>query len=148
MTDRILPVLTQEQRAEVIKAARGLIGTPWKHQGRSKGGIDCAGVLVFAFKAAGFDPLDAEGYGRLPYRSKLEEVLRSNLGAPIPREQMRAGDIAVMKWGRAELSHVGLVSEYPYGGFALIHAYIRNRKVIEHRIDAEWLSRITEVYAP
>jgi hypothetical protein len=105
-------------------------------------------VLVYAFKAAGFDPLDATGYGRLPYAQTLEKMLRANLGDPVPREQMRAGDIAVMQWGRADPSHVGLVSDYPYGGLALIHAYIHNRKVIEHRIDAKWLDSIVQVYSP
>lgn len=104
-------------------------------------------MLVVSFWSLGFQPQDAVGYGRIPYKSKLQEMLRVNLGDPIPKAQMRAGDIPVMKW-KGEPSHVGLLSDYPLGGFALIHAFLQNKQVVEHRMDAEWLDRIVEVYRP
>lgn len=147
MTARVLPILTPEQREQVVCAAREFLGVRWRHQGRTRHGIDCAGLLVASFRAAGFEPMDVTGYGRIPYKSKLEEMLRANLGEPVPKAQMRAGDVVLMKWSGAP-SHVGLVSDYPFGGFALIHAFLQNKCVVEHRIDVDWLDHIVEVYSP
>ena len=32
--------------AKIIEAARGWVGTKWRHQGRSKRGIDCVGLVI------------------------------------------------------------------------------------------------------
>lgn len=147
MTARALPMLTPEQRAQLVREARSYLGVRWRHQGRSRQGVDCVGLLIAAFRSTGVEPLDAVGYGRVPYKSKLEEMLRANLGEPIPKEQMRAGDVVLMKWNGAP-SHVGLLSDYPLGGFALIHAFLQNKCVVEHRMDAAWIDHIVEVYSP
>jgi hypothetical protein len=60
---------------------------------------------------------------------------------------MRAGDIALMAF-EGEPSHVGIITDYPDGGFALLHTFAQMKKVVEHRMDAQWLGYIAEIFRP
>lgn len=110
-------------------------------------GVDCVGLLAAAFRDIGKAPSDQVAYGRVPYAGKLQEMLRFNLGDPIPKSAMCMGDIAVMKF-KGDPSHVGLLTNYPLGGLALLHAQVSHRSVVEHRLDEQWFGYITEIYRP
>lgn len=57
---------------EILGAARSMLGTPFHHQGRLPGvGLDCAGLIVCAFRAVGVELIDLQGYGR-----RTDELLR------------------------------------------------------------------------
>jgi cell wall-associated NlpC family hydrolase len=45
-------------------AARGWIGVPSMHQGRSRAGVDCIGLVVMAARDCGLDAPVAANYGR------------------------------------------------------------------------------------
>lgn len=48
-----------------VEAARGFLGVPWVHQGRTERGMDCVGLVVLAMRRCGVNaPLDAT-YGRM-----------------------------------------------------------------------------------
>ncbi len=50
--------------AKFVAAARSWIGVPWAHQGRSRAGVDCIGLVVMAARDCWLQvPLDAT-YGR------------------------------------------------------------------------------------
>ena len=142
--------LTVAERAAWVAAARAMLGLKWRHQGRDPvRGVDCAGLLVCAMQAIGRPVADVSAYCREPYRNTLEGVMREGFGDPIPKDQMRVGDAVVMKFSNGQPSHVGILGDYPYGGFSLIHAYARgDKKVVEHRLDAEWAGYIAGVYRP
>ena len=131
-----------------IAAARSYIGVRWRHQGRSRRGVDCAGLIACALQDTGRPIEDRTTYGREPYMRSLEIVLHSHFGDPLLAEQMRVGDVALMHFRNGEPSHVGILGDYLYGGLSLIHAYAKTREVVEHRLDDEWRGRITEVYRP
>ena len=48
----------------VVAQARTWLGTPWRHQGRSPRGVDCAGLVVLVARALGLADHDVAGYGR------------------------------------------------------------------------------------
>lgn len=139
--------LTDIQRAQFIAAARSLMHVRWRHQGRNKRGVDCAGLIVYSLRAVGCRPLDAIGYGRIPYRGMLEKLMEDNLGKILPRAFMQEGDVCLMRFAGAP-SHCGIITAYPYGEFSLLHAFAQNREVVEHRIDANWFNYIVGVYRP
>lgn len=146
--------------AEVVRAARGWIGTRFHHQGRVKasvgqrGGCDCLGLLVgvareLQLPARGNQGLladfDERDYGHLPDGGHLQAVLTRVL-RPIAVEAMRAGDVLLLRFEQ-EPQHLAIVSDYPRGGgLGLIHALAANRRVVEHRLDALWRGRIVAVY--
>jgi cell wall-associated NlpC family hydrolase len=141
------PPFAPAETAAFIVAARGRLQVPFKHQGRSQRGLDCAGLVSVALQATGRPVRDLAAYSREPLRQGLRKALIVNLGPPVPKEDMRAGDVALLRF-RGEPSHVGIITDYPHGGFALLHAFAQMKKVVEHRIDDEWFGNIVEVFRP
>ena len=64
----------------VMEAARGFIGVPWRHRGRNRLGIDCAGLCWAAYHAAGVTLPDYRLYGREPHRDGLVAHTAAALG--------------------------------------------------------------------
>jgi len=144
------PALTDEERTRFLAAARSLrdARTRFKHQGRSSRGVDCAGLLVYGMAAAGRTLKDADGYGRTPYKARLEGLLEENFGAPLDAaEPMAEGDIVLLKMV-GDPSHVGIVTDHPSGGYAILHSYAQQRMVVEHRMDDEWIGYIYMRFRP
>lgn len=143
------PPLTPAETAAFIAEARAYVaeGVRFRHQGRSRRGVDCAGLLLASMAAIGRPIADLPAYGREPLGDGLRAMLVANLGEPVPKAGMRPGDVVLMKF-RGEPSHVGLIGDYAHGGCSLIHAYAMMKKVVEHRIDEEWSGYITEVFQP
>lgn len=140
------PALTPDEIAAFVAAARGMLRVRWKHQGRTKNGVDCAGLVIYALRAIGREPQDVTGYGRRPYRNALDAAVRVNFGEPLPPEtELRAGDVLLMRDGNAAPNHVGIVGDGPHG-LTLIHAYAPNKEVVEMTIDAIWREKIIGVY--
>lgn len=131
--------------ADVIAAARTLLGVPWVHQGRTRAGVDCAGVLQLTAAALGLSDYDVKGYARTPTGDSLERALRAAGCVPGP---MTSGAVALMRWPRAEVpQHVALVTEHPHHGLGLLHAYSAVGRVIEHGLDAKWRRRVVSAWA-
>jgi cell wall-associated NlpC family hydrolase len=141
------PLLTDDERDAFIAAARTYLGVRFKHQGRSRNGVDCVGLCVLAMQAIGRTCFDAKIYSRHAQKQGLRAALVRNLGEPVPKDQMRDGDIALMAFA-SEPSHVGIVTNYSLGGFALLHTFAQMKKVVEHRMDEQWMGYISEVFRP
>ena len=54
-------------------------------------------------------------------------------------------DLLVFKFDSLP-QHVALVSEVTENHTYIIHAYIKSRKVTEHRLDADWQEKIVAAY--
>jgi hypothetical protein len=141
------PPLSDAERAAFIAEARTYLGVRFGHQGRSRHKLDCIGLCVVAMRDIGRPLWDSPAYGTTPATQGLREALVRNLGEPVPKETMRAGDIALMAF-EGEPSHVGIITDYPDGGFALLHTFAQMKKVVEHRMDAQWLGYIAEIFRP
>lgn len=140
-------------------AARQYLGTPFRHRGREPfAGIDCVGLAVLAARECGWEVQDLPDYSRFPIGEQLDAQLRLNCGAPVaasPRlSDMQPGDLISIRMDgpKGPVNHVGIVGDHPHG-LSVIHTYGRIArgggragKVVEHRIDAEFLSRIQFVY--
>ncbi|MBA3588308.1 NlpC/P60 family protein [Methylibium sp.] len=135
-----LPTITPEQ---VVAAARGWRDVPYVHQGRSRAGVDCAGLVIMVAHELGASSFDVADYGRYPSRDRMRELMRSLCsectGEPLP------GMVAMMQF-TGEPRHLGIVVAYRHGGVALVHALQAAGRVAEHRIDALWRSRITALF--
>ncbi len=125
-------------RAEIVQAARALLGTPYLHQGRvagPAGGVDCIGVGVCVARACGMKPAswNITGYRRIPDGHSLMRHLREEMAAEVEQAEMQLGDMVVLDWGRFP-HHVGIVGDHPLGGLSLIHANNATGRVDEHRL--------------
>lgn len=137
-------------RADIAAEAQTWVGTPWRHQGGTKGlGCDCIGLVYGAALAAGHDAVQAfvadpswRNYGRQPDPARLLGLCEQWL-QPIKVADAGVGDILVMRF-ESEPQHFALLtrSDPRY----IVHALAQARRVVEHRLDATWASRVVRAY--
>jgi cell wall-associated NlpC family hydrolase len=143
--------LTHDERMRFIAAARGLVGTPFRHRGRSLRGIDCVGLVALALHAVEREVTDRRSYGRNPANDGLREVCEAHFGPPIT-DAPQAGDVPLFAWWddvrNRTPNHVGILFDHPNGGLAVVHALAQNKRVIEHGLDDDARKRIVAVYRP
>lgn len=133
-------------RQRIVDEARRWIGVRWRHQGRSRDGVDCVGLLIVVARdlcllpVARIDAIEAQtaGYSRYP----TGEVLRRWCAAELSESTDPApGDVALFTTG-SDPQHLGIIGDRP-AGLSLIHAYaLRPRKVIETIFDDAWRRRM------
>lgn len=127
-------------RQQIVDAARSYIGVRYHHQGRSRAGLDCAGLLVCVARDIGLDTSeDLTGYARTPDGVALKTTLGRAL-REIPIFAYSPGDVLLMRFER-DPQHVAIVTDC-----GIIHSYLSARKVVEHRIDDVWRARILAAY--
>jgi len=127
---------------DIIAAARSVIGTPFRHQGRSEKGRDCVGLLAYIGDCLNIEYLDISSYSPNPSGSLLEEALDSqpNIFRIRDFSDMQAGDILVMRF-RREPQHVAI-----FTGENIIHSYSTVGICCEHILDNTWRRRIVRIY--
>ena len=119
---------------KILISARGAIGIPFRHQGRSDNGLDCAGLVVRCADSAGLDYFDQGDYPRRPGGSRLETALDAQ--PCLVRVQVscaQPGDVLLIRF-MSDPQHLAI-----HAGSTMIHAWEKVGKVCEHSLD-EWRS--------
>lgn len=132
-----------EQR--FVREARDLIGVKWRHRGRKPWAVDCIGLIAVSAARSGVPFEDEKMYGREPWDDQIRKGARRRWGEPLKVSQARAADIAVVRWYKAEPSHLGIIADHPDGGLSIIHAHMIHG-VIEQGINDHIADCIVEVY--
>ena len=93
----------------------------------------------------GIPVADRIDYGREPWSDGMEESLDENFD-PVNRAP-QVDDIVWMRYGnRKHAGHLAIVGPYEKGGLMLIHTSSDFGKVVVHRMDHSYESRIVKVY--
>lgn len=134
----------------LVAAARAYLDVPFVHQGRTRAGLDCAGLALLAYRDCGVVLPDLKAYGREPFNDGLVGAITRALGdpiavAPVRTRQLQAGDVIVVRYD-INPHHVAIVSDYLHGGLAVIHCDGHTKRVIEHRLAPDMVARITHAY--
>ena len=117
------------ERLLVLDQARDALGTPYRWGGASTNGLDCSGLVLVSYRAAGLQvPRTANAqYQSLP-----------------PIEAARPGDLLFFGRG-SRASHVGIYA----GNGQMIHAPGRGRRVTTTSLDLDyWQKRFLGAAAP
>jgi NlpC/P60 family putative phage cell wall peptidase len=137
---------------QIVNQARSWIGTPFHHQARLKGkGCDCLGLIVgvvaeLELKDPKGTPLadyDEPNYSASPDGDYLIAKL-CGMMQEVPKAEKRAGDLGLFTIG-GNPQHLAIVSDHE-SGFGMIHCYAQARRVVEHRLDAQWESQLVKVF--
>lgn len=134
----------------LVNAARGYIGVPFVHQGRSRAGLDCAGLVLAAFRDCGHILPDLKGYGREPNKDALIKTMTLGVGNPIAISPVREsviqpGDVVAVRYV-LHPHHIALITDYLHGGLGVIHCDGHSKRVVEHRLSPDMIDRITHVF--
>lgn len=114
----------------LVEAARGYLGVPWRHLGRSREGLDCIGLVLLAARDCGIAVHDPAPYEREPSSQRLRQELSLVLNE-VPIADARADDVLVFNLG-VYAGHIGIRGDHPdYRVPSVIHAYAPRRRVIE-----------------
>jgi hypothetical protein len=129
---------------EFIEAARELLGVPFQHQGRTKAGVDCVGVVLWAGKCTGLIPtaFDLPPYTLPPMPSLFDEYL-PQFADRMERER-KASDILVMAakpGGKAR--HLGIATD---SGVVYMDRTLSLSRVTECRVDSQMAACIVGVW--
>ena len=136
--------------SEIVDAARSFLGVKFTHQGRSRVGLDCLGLLLVSAAQVGltFDGVDVAEIDVPNYSTRPDTVfLRAQLERFLmPVTQPRMGDVVLLAIDSAP-QHLAIISDYPVAGeLGMIHAYAVSRKVVEHRYDEHWRKATRQIY--
>lgn len=128
--------------ADVIAIARSWLGVPFVHQGRSRLGVDCAGLIIEVMREADCLPAgftSPRAYGRAPVqemKTTADAFLVRHRGAALP------GAIILIRWPQhPHASHVALCT-----GETIVHAYQRAGAVVENAYRGRWVRDTAAVY--
>lgn len=129
-------IATPEQ---FVEAARAYLGAPWLHQGRSRQGIDCVGLLICAAADCGIiEPTpDLQTYNREGDGVQMPALLREYCVLLREEAGFEPGDIVSIKYVEHP-QHLVIVTRPTRWGPMIIHAD-SNHGVIAHRLDDLWL---------
>ena len=120
--------------AAFVAAARGYVGVPWRHLGRSRTGVDCIGLVLLVAREVGMDLPDPAPYAREPQGTRLLDGI---LAHATRVAEVAPGDVLLFRMGLYG-GHVGIASVHPAWGVpACLHAYAPRRQVVEQPMDAE-----------
>lgn len=129
----------------IIEEARSYLGTPWKHQGRTRRGVDCVGFIILAFTKFNIYIKEIKGYSRFPDGIELKKVMDAQPNFK-QVNNIIPGDIILFRIKR-DPQHVALAVNSTTADIAIIHSYNGGEaKVIEHDLAPYWRSKIVSVY--
>jgi len=132
-------LLTQQDIPAFISKCREWESVPWRHQGRTRSGVDCVGLFSCVANELGFPQVIPTNYHRDPDGKLLLAELRSRF-MEIKVKDREAGDLVVMRFenlqGVPTNRHLALLTDC-----GILHSAAMYKKVCEHTFDDEWLNR-------
>lgn len=128
--------------AEIVNVARLWLGVRYRHQGRSREGVDCIGLPVCVRAELGLPAFDAApGYARASLGSEMLDYCKANM-QEVARDALQPGDILVQMDG--VIRHMAIVCDYPLckDSLGIIHAYLPNKRVVEGRLTDGFMATV------
>lgn len=135
-------------RDDILRAARGWIGTPYRHQASLKGvGCDCLGLVRGVWRETiGPEPAQLPAYSPdWAEAGGAEHLLCAAQNWFVPRDghAFAAGDLVVFRWrDRVPAKHVGIATS----SSTMVHAH-EGACVCEVALTPGWRRRIAGIFA-
>jgi cell wall-associated NlpC family hydrolase len=131
-------------RNDIIKEARGWVGVPFRHQGRTRRGVDCAGLVIEVARALGLADCNIRDYRRTAAGYDFTDVFDTYMNK-IPLDARQAGDVILFRFGRFDC-HCGIITDAARCG--VVHAYQPAGVVLDEHLSpqSELMRSISKAY--
>lgn len=120
-----------KEAKSVLKEAYNYLGTPYKYGGTSKSGLDCSGLVINAFDAAGI---------KMPRISRDQ----ANQGKEIRLREVKEGDLVFFNTSGSSISHVGIVEKVKNGEVFFIHSSTSKGVIVSSMQETYWNKRFVK----
>jgi len=107
--------------AAALLAAESRIGTAYRYGGSGPDAFDCSGLVAYAYQQVGVS---------VPRTAAQQYAL----ARPVPRSELRPGDLVFFRLSGREVSHVGIYA----GDGQFVHAPQTGGQVSTANLDDEW----------
>lgn len=107
--------------AAALLAAKSRVGAPYRYGGSGPDAFDCSGLVAYAYQQAGV---------ALPRTASQQYAL----ARPVPRAELRPGDLVFFRLSGREVGHVGIYA----GDGQFVHAPQAGGQVRTASLDDEW----------
>jgi len=101
-------------RQEIINAARNYLGVRYKHQGRTRFGLDCLGLVVRVAHDLSLSNEDSTDYGSVPDGKRLMREMDARLDITM---NAKPGDVLLMRFDKNP-QHLAIMTDK--GSFILM----------------------------
>jgi len=116
-----------DERSRIVAEARTYLGTPFRHRGRTRDGVDCVGLVYLSFNPVVGFPEPPSDYPRQPKTAMAFRRAREFCDRIPPNEALPGDVVLIHRNGTS--THFGILTDQ-----GVIHADAMNKKVIEHPI--------------
>ena len=99
------PIITGANPESIVSICESMLGVPYVYNGESSSGVDCSGLVVYAYRQVG---------GSLPH---FADSIAS-CGQEVSRSDIQPGDVVCYDYGGGYCGHVAIY----VGGGQVIHA--------------------------
>jgi cell wall-associated NlpC family hydrolase len=104
-----------------LRAAESRIGSPYRYGGAGPDAFDCSGLVAYA-------------YGQVGITVPRTAAQQYALARPVPRDELRPGDLVFFRLSGRTVSHVGIYA----GGDQFVHAPQTGGEVRRASLGDEW----------
>ncbi len=115
----------------VLKEAYKFMGAPYKYGGTTKSGLDCSGLVINAFDAAGI---------QMPRISRDQ----AKEGKEIRLRDVQEGDLVFFNTSGSNISHVGIVEKVKNGEVFFIHSSTSKGVIVSSIEETYWNKRFVK----
>lgn len=119
-------------RENVQLEAQKWLGVKWRHQGRTRNGIDCAGLIAVVGQALSYPIVDRQGYSRTAKGFDFLAEFQCQFDK-ISIQDAQPGDVLVFR-DTYYPCHCGILTQM-HSTLYLIHAHARRGRVVYEELD-------------
>lgn len=127
--------------SDIIAEARSWLWVPWAHQGRTRAGIDCVGLIVLVCRELALvdGDYDYTNYQRRSHGIEFMNEFKTRMKRTA-LGQAKDGDVMLFR-DNAYPCHAAFVASKT-GYQTIIHAHAPSRRVVETNLQqGDWLQR-------
>lgn len=132
-------------RAAFVAEARSWVGVSFAHQGRSRQGVDCVGLVFCASWNLHLTLEDFRAYSARPDGVSMKQHC-DRLLCPIALDSFSLADVLLFRNMANQPQHVAIIGDHPNGGWTMIHAWQPNGRVCEQGLDKRWMRFAVAAY--
>jgi cell wall-associated NlpC family hydrolase len=128
-------------RRDVVNLARSYVGTKYRHQGRTREGIDCAGLVILVGNELGLINYDTDGYLRKSTGRQIFQYFKDSGMEQISTSDLKLGDVILTR-DSIFPCHCAIICTHDLPSSSrIVHAYAKRRQVVEEYMNAEWINK-------